>query len=243
MPTGQLHAASDASAGAWVAESIGPFASGVRGLVPPVFEAYARILHPARAADASPVRWATVADWSGGTVHAGAEFRPMARGTGHAAGPPPFDAAPSSGVLPSAELDALADILARHTDPSGECLFGIWEGWGWIDWAAAELRAAPRLELPNRSYLVVAGPLHALVEIGWRPQRDPDEDLRREAPSLIWPANRSWFVASEIDLDSTFVGGSLALIDDLLAEPRLEAWLARPLDQVTANSDPINGPP
>ena len=236
-----LRAASDSAVGSWVAQSIGPFLSGVRGLVPPVFEAYARILHPAMADYETPVRWATIAEWSGGTVHAGAEFMPMARGTGRSAGPAPYGAPPANGSPPAATVDALIDVLARHTPASGECLFGIWEG-GWVRGASDDVRAAPRLDLPNRTYFLLEGPLESIAEIGSR-FPDPNQTLRREAPNLIWPADRSWFVASEIDLDSTFVGGSRGLIGDLLGDPRLEAWPAHPGDQVTADSDPINGPP
>jgi len=47
-------------------------------------------------------------------------------------------------------------------------------------------------------------------------------------------------VASEIDLDSTFIGGSTELINELLADSRLEAWPASPADPVTADSDVLN---
>jgi hypothetical protein len=193
--------------------------------------------------DQSAIRWATIAEWSGGTVHAGAEFVPMARGTRQASAPPPHAADPVNGAPPAATVDAVIDVLARHTASPERCLFGLWEGWGWIDWMADDLRAAARLEVPNRAYLLFEGPLEAVDQIAWRFNRDPDQALTRGAPNLIWPADRSWFVASEVDLDSTFVGGSKSLIDDLLADSRLEAWPASPADLVSADSDLINGPP
>jgi hypothetical protein len=48
-------------------------------------------------------------------------------------------------------------------------------------------------------------------------------------------------VASEVLLDSTFVGGSASLIDAILADPNLESWPAQPTDRVTWDSDLING--
>ena len=73
-----------------------------------------------------------------------------------------------------------------------------------------------------------------------RPEPDPTDPFWREAPSLIWPADRSWFVASEVDFDSTLVGGSRALIDDLLGTPWLEVLEVRPETKLTAFSDKLN---
>jgi hypothetical protein len=47
-------------------------------------------------------------------------------------------------------------------------------------------------------------------------------------PNLIWPADHAWFVQSEVDLDSTLVGGSRSLVDALLAAPCLETWEGSP---------------
>ena len=50
------------------------------------------------------------------------------------------------------------------------------------------------------------------------------------SPNLWWPDDRAWCVATEIDLAWTYVGGSAALISDVLASPRLEAQPASPND-------------
>ena len=62
----------------------------------------------------------------------------------------------------------------------------------------------------------------------------------REAPSLIWPADRSWFVASEVDFDSTVIGGSRSLVDALLDAPGLEVLEVTPETKLTAFSDKLN---
>lgn len=64
--------------------------------------------------------------------------------------------------------------------------------------------------------------------------------VRPTVANLFWPGDRAWCVATEIDLDSTYVGGSVELIADLLADPRLEAFPAEVTDDVTAGSDEIN---
>jgi hypothetical protein len=53
---------------------------------------------------------------------------------------------------------------------------------------------------------------------------------RNYSPNLWWPDDRAWCVASEIDLAWTYVGGTEALINDILANSQLEAQLASPDD-------------
>jgi hypothetical protein len=80
------------------------------------------------------------------------------------------------------------------------------------------------VELPNRSYGLFEGALAGVTSI--------DVAHRRigQPPNLWWPSDRSWIVASEIDLPWTYVGGSTALIERILAEPRLESLGAEPDD-------------
>ncbi len=47
-------------------------------------------------------------------------------------------------------------------------------------------------------------------------------------------------MASEIDFDSTLIGGSSELARALLAEPELDAWPVEPADLLTASADKIN---
>jgi hypothetical protein len=113
-----------------------------------------------------------------------------------------------------------------------------------IDMPAAfppEVINGPRVSLPGRDYILFDGPLVAATDLGWRTGElvkdvdadtpiDPDE-FSPQAPSLFWPEDHAWCVATEIDLDSTYVGGSEAMVDTLLADPRFEAWRAE-LDDV-----------
>jgi len=59
-------------------------------------------------------------------------------------------------------------------------------------------------------------------------------------PSLWWPDDRAWCVASEIDLDSIYIGGSADCIVRLLAHPGLGAFPAALEDDVSAASDTLN---
>ncbi len=257
-----LRLVTDVTPSDWVAAGVGPFGSGVGALVPRGFEAYARILHPALTRDGAPVRWDAIARWSGGVAHPMAQFEPLARRRpGSSTEAAPFREAPPSGNMAQPLLGALCEILARHTASVDRCWFGLWEGYGWASGGVAfdTLASAksnktepvppafgpattdlPRVCLPERGYLLFEGPLAGISEMGWWMD---GRRVRPQSPNLLWPNDRAWFVASEIDLDSTFVGGSSALIGEVLRDARLEAWPSSPADEVWATSDEINGLP
>ena len=221
----------------WITESVMPFGAYAVGvLVPPVFESYGRILHPAWRGwgRGTPVRWDEVAAWSGRTVHALAEFDRVASPRIDVNTLRPFERRPIDGQLPPEVLEPLGDVLAPHTSSPESCFIGVWEGYGWLKrWDGR----TPRLAMPERLHHLFVGPVDAIDEVGWF---SPDGRFQREAPSVIWPADRAWFAASDVDQDSTFVGGSKGLIEALVADRRLEVWPVLATDPITAGSDSIN---
>ena len=54
-----------------------------------------------------------------------------------------------------------------------------------------------------------------------------------QSANLWWPADRAWCVVTDIDLVSTYVGGTAACIADVRACPGLEVVPADPGDPVT----------
>lgn len=62
------------------------------------------------------------------------------------------------------------------------------------------------------------------------------------SPNHSWPTDRSWFVATEVDYDSTIVGGSRRLISELLTDPTLEAFPICLDDSLQSDSDRQNPP-
>jgi hypothetical protein len=81
--------------------------------------------------------------------------------------------------------------------------------------------------MPGRDYLLFTGSVDQGE--GWQ-----------DGPNLWWPDDRSWCVASEIDLPHTYVGGSTKLIEQILAHPLLEALPATLHQGITADSDSVN---
>jgi hypothetical protein len=82
-----------------------------------------------------------------------------------------------------------------------------------------EVRYGPRVRLPGRDYLLYTGPIDAALAF---------TGATGQTPNLWWPADGAWCVASEVDLCWTYVGGSVQLIEELLADPALEALPAAP---------------
>ncbi|HEX5527795.1 MAG TPA: hypothetical protein VFX44_11455 [Solirubrobacterales bacterium] len=252
-----------AAAGAWIEPRLGGEFGAVTLQVPKGFEAYARILHPAHDPEGRSVRWAEVAEIFGTTAHGEMQWHAI---TGS---PDPCavtdskwrGSEPGIGDMELDELDALCEILAARTADPDHCLFGLCTIQRWEEaFSPEELK--PFLHLPvGRDHIVVAGPLSAVDQVGrdrsrsggsvtvsfaWKgegppPKRDPVEWWRRDAPNLIWPADHSWLVASEVDFDSTLVGGSAELIEAIAASPELEAWAVEPTTSLACDADKVNG--
>jgi hypothetical protein len=113
-------------------------------------------------------------------------------------------------------VDHLAD---RTTTPDDVCV-AVWDGWG--DVPPERFPGAARPTIDGRGYLLLRGPLTGVltsVAIGG----DGQADHGRATSGLWWPADRAWFVATEVDLAWTFVAGDDELADRLLADHRLGA--------------------
>lgn len=248
----RIRPSADLTAADWIAPRLGAYGEWrIDSLVPSEFEAYARIFHPVEGSWDKRLRWAEVAAWSGRIMHPHAEFELLERrlageGRGRTHGDEPM-----TGVLMPDLVVELSEVLGRHTESAQRCWFCIWDG-GWIrgpgsifvalgtpaheqeeiqqEWQAAWepsfARAAltgPRVRLPQREYILLEGPLDAVGEIGEWTHWQGQSHFEPQSPNLWWTDDRAWCVATEIDLDSTHVGGSAALVHELLSDSRFEA--------------------
>jgi len=146
----------------------------------------------------------------------------------------------------------------QHTTSPEDCYFALWEGWaqlaGGSAWGTLTLegsgraveppplltpreKSAPRLQLPDRSYLLLRGPLAAVATLAR--YEGPDVPWA-QSPNLFWPADRAWIVATEIDFDSTLVGGTREAVGAVLTS-RLEAWPVEDGESLQSDADRVNG--
>lgn len=72
-----------------------------------------------------------------------------------------------------------------------------------------ELKRIPHFRRPGRTYYLLQGPLGAVTDF-----RHPDSDDWRN-PDLFWPDDGTWFVATDVDFWSLYVGGQSGFIADL----------------------------
>jgi hypothetical protein len=229
---------------AWITEALLP-ASGARvgSLVPPVFEAYARVFHPAvRYPDDelfgidsdepdADVTWAEVAAFNGRTAHPAMDWASITGSWEYVQDedqPGLWNDSPARGHLPVSVAAPLAAVLARHTMTPADCWFGVDTIWRPGD--------EPTLHLGGVGYVLVRGPVE-LAATNVAPE--PVE----QSANVWWPDDRAWFVATSVDLMTTYVGGSGAAVADLLSAEGLEAARV-PADQsVTSDADTVNPPP
>ncbi len=224
----------DVSPAQWVQNSLRNFWT-VRGMMPEGFPAYARLFHPAYVGEEmQPIRWSKVASWTGRTAHPLMSFARIANLSEDVAEPdPPWGEHPSGGSIPIPECRMLIDLFRGYTDTPDRCWFGVWEGNGYIN---PRLYRPARVKAPHRDHLLFRGPLESVMKF-----LEGDPGFRHYvSPSIWWPDDRAWCVATDVDLPHSYVGGSEECIEALLARPELEALPARLDDAVY--DDTINAP-
>jgi hypothetical protein len=242
----------------------------VASVVPAGYAAYLRILHPASRNDQGeprPVRWREIAAWSGRVYHPLVQFDRLSLPGDTTAGPPPHAQPPATGRLPQQLCEDLFQALAAWTTTPQVCWLGIWEGWGSLQYSrssrlvagrrrdrdgsevqearssadeaesrlaevAKRARWAPRFSHPHRRYLLARAPFTAVCGLGGFPLGI--------TPSLAWPADRSWCLATEVDFDSTLVAAGDACAAALMADDTFEALPVRPEDRLDLHGDLLN---
>ncbi|WP_205649360.1 hypothetical protein [Agromyces sp. LHK192] len=179
-------------------------------------------------------------------------------------------APPSMGDLDAETFAIIARALARHTSTPGAGCAAVWEGHGGMlsdagfavltfsalgetDASATdasgirpplgpEVDAGPRFSLPDREHVLFEAGIAEFEASDW-PARAPWARTVWNAPSpnLVWPEDRAWVLATEIDFDSTVVGGSSALVEELVGTAGLEAVRIPADADLTWDGDLING--
>jgi hypothetical protein len=237
---GDYATAPDVAPAGWVTAGLRGFAASVASVVPAGFPAYARIFHPAQRRDGvdwKPVSWREVASANGRVAHrtmqwcslvgccslSGDDCRPQ---------PGVWDVEPATGDLPRDLAIVLAEVLAEQTTTPQRCWFAVWDGFG--DLAVPDDEDARSFAVPQRRMLLLAGAIRAVgtsslrVAPGW------------QSPNLWWPDDQAWCVGTEIDLMSTYVGGSRGCVRAIVEHRQVEAAAVESSDGIAADTDAIN---
>jgi hypothetical protein len=112
------------------------------------------------------------------------------------------------------------------------CWFAVWEGFGFEE-LNRYYHAFPRIQVPYRAYFLFQGSLETVMTFVWGGHV-------WQSPNIWWPDDRAWCVATEIDLDSTYIGGSQACIDQIVADPEFEAFRTTIDARVDIGGDTMN---
>jgi hypothetical protein len=236
---GALELATDVSPADWVVSGVRSFEYDVGSLVPQGFPAYARVFHPAgrRAGEGTAeVRWAEVAEANGRRAHPAMEWIAITgswRFLQDTSQPGVWDDPPWQGSLPVRQAARMAELLAAHTATPERCWFGVWEGFGAL---ALPREGSPLVPMPQRPMLLLSGPLSAVTTSLAEPPLD-------QRASLWWPQDRAWCVATDVDLMTTYVGGSEACVAALVADDELEVMAVDVDQRTTWDSDRLNPVP
>jgi hypothetical protein len=95
--------------------------------------------------------------------------------------------------------------LAAHTATPAHAYAAIWEGWV----GSQRAPAAPRVPIPNRTMLLFTGPVDVLRDapaLAWYGKSQG----HYQEPHLVWPEDRAWCLACEVDEEIEFTVGCSA---------------------------------
>lgn len=93
------------------------------------------------------------------------------------------------------------ETLAACTSTPGSAFAAVWEGWC----GSGPIPAAPRVRIPHREMLLFTGHIDVLRDaprVAWG--EHPDMLV---PPHLVWPQDRAWCLACEVDEEIEFTVG------------------------------------
>ena len=225
---------------AWLAGNLLPWGKqwGTRvcSVAPLGFEAYVRILHPAFGPppDRTQLPWREIGERLHHSVHAETQWETLEELAAIAGGRPPWHEDPAIGRCPPEVRTTLGEHLSRHTQTPAEIYYAMWIGFADVQ---SVVRQAPQFTLPGREYALLNGPITAF------PSVIESKSAHIAGPSLSWPADRAWCVATEIDFRWTYVAGTEAFVSAMQVDQRLEVLRTVPEHRGDIESDWRRSPP
>lgn len=124
------------------------------------------------------------------------------------------------GVLDECSAREFLTLVSERLAPSTTMFAGIWRGSTSFQGSDAEL---PTITLGLRDQVLFRITLSALLGV--------DKESSREIlefPGILWPEDMSWYLSTDIDYNSTIVGGTTDFIDSIIAQASIEAVAISP---------------
>ena len=112
------------------------------------------------------------------------------------------DAGNPSGEAPVDAVRAALAVLGSYTTTPSQGYEAIWEGWV----SRAPVPRAPRVEIPHRAMLLFTGPVEALRDAPAVAWYGSAAGIYQD-PHLVWPEDRAWCLACEVDEEIEFTVG------------------------------------
>jgi hypothetical protein len=197
---------------------------------PQGYEAYARIFFPfvRSGRDANGrwfeehIRWTDLANQNGKAVHALMEQETIVGSKDDV-----IEGERCSSMLSPEQIETMMPIFARHTS-SATGWFLLWEGFGDLNDQVFNPHV-PKINHTMRAFYMLRGPLNSYAQFS-------------NDPSYWWPDDRAWCLCTDTDFAWSYLAASRACIDEVLAEPVLDAVETEPGNPARSGMDTINDP-
>lgn len=138
------------------------------------------------------------------------------------------------------QLRTVLDTLARYTSTPSQCYFCLWDGWASNSEPAfpASVLTGPKVMIPHRAYYLFHGALSDFGDWGAAEMWPGQPRLHLPDPAFIWPAERTWCVANDVDPHWAGIGADTSAIDQLVAAPASMSSQPTPIMTRRTTSDP-----
>jgi hypothetical protein len=140
-----------------------------------------------------------------------------------------WQTAPEEGSLPPREAGWLTQLLSAHTG-AARWWYALWVGFANLPGA---WHGRPTVAMPQREMYLFGGEPGAAASSFAPPPW-------HQSANLWWPDDAAWCVATDIDLMSTYIGGSRDAIAAVVAHPELEAAEVPPTQTLAYDTDTLN---
>lgn len=198
--------------------------------VPAGFGKFCRVLHRVHGpSDGGPSD--SFLPWSDYAQSVGLSIRPDTRWDEISRRDPRLRSiSPDVGQLDQVSAPAYLRFLAGHMPAEAPIFAGYWDGIQPLHIPGASF---PTARLGLRDYVLFKVTLAVLTD-AFHAESGPLFDF----PALLWPEDRSWYLSTEVDYNSTLVGGSEEFVDALLAHKSIEALPIGPDVDLTYRAAP-----